>query len=232
MFEHRIKKSKICILLPALNEELTVGKVIDEIPQQNLKTAGYDVEIVVIDNNSTDDTKQVAQARGARVITESRRGKGRAVRTGLASVKADFLFVLDADYTYPATYILDMLEILNQGRSVVVGSRLTGQREKEAMKGLNLFGNRVLSLLASLLYGRKISDLCTGCWGFRREVIPQLILQTDGFTLEAELFIQLAKKGYHIAEVPIYYRRREGSTKLNRIRAGIKIAWMLIASRF
>jgi glycosyltransferase involved in cell wall biosynthesis len=128
--EARMNKGKVSIILPALNEAGTIGKVIDEIPTQALKQAGYSVEVLVVDNSSTDQTAQIAREKGARVITEPRRGKGRAVRTAFEQVRADFVFMLDADYTYPATYIPDMLKLLNQGYSVVIGSRLKGQREK------------------------------------------------------------------------------------------------------
>jgi len=228
----RTKKRNISIILPSLNEELTIGKVIDEIPRQALEGEGYQVEVLVVDSNSSDQTRQIAQAKGARVMIEPRIGKGRAVRTALASLKADFVFMLDADYTYPATYIRDMLKILCQDHPVVIGSRLKGRREKGAMKQLNLIGNFLLSLMASVLYRTRISDLCTGYWGMRGEVIPGLRLLADGFQLEAELFTQLAKKGYRIAEVPVYYRRREGKTKLSNLKDGIKIGWMLIARRF
>ena len=232
MSSGRTKKRNISIILPSLNEELTIGKVIDEIPRQALEGEGYQVEVLVVDSNSSDQTRQIAQAKGARVMIEPRIGKGRAVRTALASLKADFVFMLDADYTYPATYIRDMLKILCQDYPVVIGSRLKGRREKGAMKRLNLIGNLLLSLMASVLYRTRISDLCTGYWGIRGEVIPRLRLLADGFQFEAELFTQLAKKGYRIAEVPVYYRRREGKTKLNKLKDGIKIGWMLIARRF
>jgi len=222
----------VCVILPALNEESTIGKVIDEIPRRSLEEDGYEVEVIVVDNNSKDRTKQVAQSKGARVIHESKRGKGIAVRTGLASVEADFVFMLDADFTYPAAYIRDMLKILSQHHSVVIGSRLRGKREKGAMRRLNLLGNFILSLIASVLYKSRISDLCTGYWGMRGEIVPKLTLLADGFQLEAELFTQLANKGYRIAEVPIYYRRREGKTKLSAIRHGVKIGRLLLARRF
>ena len=226
------KRNSICVILPALNEELTVGKVIDEIPRQTLETEGYQLDVIVVDSNSNDRTKQFAQDRGARVIIEPRRGKGRAVRTALDLIKADFIFMLDADYTYPATHITDMLRILRLGQLIVIGSRLKGKREKGAMSRLNLIGNMMLSLLARVLYRVKISDVCTGCWGIRGEIIPKLNLSTDGFQFEAELFAELAKNGYQIAEVPIYYRRRGGKTKLLLIVDGLKIGYTLITKRF
>lgn len=225
-------RRSICIILPALNEESTVGKVIDEIPRQDLEAEGYQVDVIVVDGNSSDRTGQVAQEKGARVIVEPRRGKGRAVRTALDSVKADFIFMLDADYTYPATHITDMVRILGQGDMAVIGSRLKGQREKGAISRLNVVGNIMLVLLARVLYRVNTSDICTGYWGIRGEVLPKLNLSANGFQFEADLFTELAKNGYRIAEVPIYYRRREGNSKLIWIIDGFKIACKLISKRF
>jgi len=227
-----MKESNICVILPALNEESAIGKVIDEIPRQALESAGYQVDVLVVDGDSSDRTRQIAQEKGARVIIEARRGKGRAMRTALESLKADFIFVLDADFTYPATYIPEMLDILRQDYPVVIGSRLRGRWEKGAIGLLNLVGNYLLTLIANILYRTRISDLCTGYWGLRGKIIKDLELQANGFDFEAELFTQLAKKGYPIAEVPIYYRCREGKAKLSGLKDGIKIGWRLIARRF
>ena len=222
---------KISIILPTLNEEETIGKVIDEIPRQALEQAGYAVQVLVVDGNSTDRTRQIAEQKGASVIVEPRKGKGVAVTTALSSVEADFIFMLDADYTYPASYIPDMLKLL-ANHHAVIGSRLKGQRERGAMSRLNLTGNYLLSLLATALYRRKISDVCTGFWGFRTEVVKSLRLRATTFDLEAEMFSQLARKGYSIAELPIYYRRRVTRPKLRPLRDGIKIGWALITKRF
>lgn len=230
--EARMNKAKVSIILPALNEAETIGKVIDEIPKQALEQEGYSIEVLVVDNGSTDQTAQIAREKEATVITEPRRGKGRAVRTAFEQVRADFVFMLDSDYTYPATYIPDMLKLLNQGYSVVIGSRLKGKREKGAISGWNMIGNQVLTLMAKILYRARISDLCTGYWGFRGEVIPKLNLSAEGFNLEAELFSQVAKKGYRIGEVPIHYRCRPSTSKLSSIKAGLSIARTLIARRF
>ena len=227
-----MKQGDITIILPALNEEPNIGKVIDEIPQKALEEKGYQVDVLVVDGNSTDRTREIAQEKGASVIIEPERGKGRAVRTALKAIKADFVFILDADFTYPATYIPEMLETLQQNCSVIIGSRLTGRREKGAIKRLNIVGNFLLTLMANILFRVRISDLCTGYWGLRGEVIPTLNLSADGFQFEADLFTELAKKGYRIVDVPIYYRQRQGEVKLNRIKDGLKIAWMLIYRRF
>lgn len=222
---------RISIILPVINEEETIGKVIDEIPQAALEQAGYVVQVVVADGNSTDRTRQIAEQKGATVIIEPRKGKGTAVLAALNSVDADFIFILDGDYTYPATYIPDMLALLDCNH-VVIGSRLKGQREKGAMSRLNTIGNYLLSLLATVLYQKKISDVCSGYWGFKAEVLKGMDVMATGFELEVKLFSRLARKGYSITELPIYYRRRASRSKLNPLKDGIKIARILISRRF
>jgi glycosyltransferase involved in cell wall biosynthesis len=226
-----VSQPKILIILPTLNEEQTVGRVIDEIPRQALEEAGYAVQVLVVDGNSADRTREIAQQKGATAVVEQRRGKGIAVTTALRSVDADFIFMLDGDYTYPAGYIPDMLKLLTNHHAVI-GSRLEGHREKGAMSRLNLVGNHLLSLLAMVLYQRKISDICTGFWGFRGEVVKNLNLRATAFDLEAELFSQLARRGYSMAELPIDYRRRYSPPKLRSLRDGTRIGWALITRRF
>ena len=223
---------KVCIIIPTINEAKTVGRVIDEIPRQALEQVGYHVEVMVIDGGSTDGTIQIAEEKGARVVVEPRRGKGRGMRTALDMTQAEFLFMLDGDYTYPPSYIAEMLELLRDTYPVVIGSRLRGQIEKGGMSRLNVIGNHLLTMIANILYGTGLSDLCTGYWGLRGEGIPNLNLSADGFDFEAELFSQIAKKGYRIGEIPIYYRRRQTPAKLRSLRDGFKIGWALITRRF
>jgi glycosyltransferase involved in cell wall biosynthesis len=227
-----VMKKVISVTLPALNEEETIGRVIDEIPKESMEQAGYEVEILVIDNDSTDRTKEIAEEKGARVIVEPVRGKGRAMRTAFESFSGEFIFMLDADYTYPATHIPEMLKVLEEGYDVVLGSRLKGRIEKGAMSRLNLVGNHLLAFLANILYGTKVSDLCTGYWGFRGEVIKDLKLDATGFELEANMFTEIAKKGYRIGEVPVRYRQRLTYPKLGSLKDGFRIGRMLIKKRF
>ncbi len=221
----------ISIIIPTLNEEASIGQVIDEVPVRALEKSGYRVEILVVDGLSTDHTVKIAQEKGARVLVETRRGKARAIRTALEGDDSKFVFMLDGDYTYSATSIPAMLQAL-QKYPVVIGSRLKGKREKGALRTVNFIGNHLLTLIANILYGTRISDLCTGFWGFRREVIQNLNLTSDGFQLEAELLIQVAKKGYKIGEVPILYRCRAGKAKLSGLKDGFKIGKFLFDKKF
>ncbi len=232
MVLRKMKSYMVSIIIPALNEESTIGEVIDEIPKKELQKRGYGVEIVVVDNNCNDRTVRVAEEKGVKVIVEPVRGKGRSVRTALKSVSGNFIFFLDADYTYPATYILRMLEVLHEGQDVVIGSRLRGQMIEGAMSRMNLVGNRFLSFIASILYGTRISDLCTGYWGFTRRVIEDIELDAKGFEFEANIFAEVAKNGYSIAEVPIHYRRRATAPKLDSLKDGFKIGWTLMTRKF
>jgi glycosyltransferase involved in cell wall biosynthesis len=225
-----MKKKEICIVLPTLNEALSIEKVLEEIPKQALEEQGYKVEVVLVDGRSTDGTLEIAQKRKIKILYELRKGKGRAVRTALETIKSDYIFMLDADYTYPSTYILPMVEAL-KSYPVVIGSRLKGKREKGSIKSINIIGNYMLTWLASLLFKTRISDLCTGFWGFRQSTVGDLDLTSEGFQLEADFFTQLAKKGYKIGEVPIIYRARIGKAKLGGIKDGLKIALFLIRRR-
>ena len=224
-------KPKVIIILPALNEEETIGKVIDEIPISDLEKAGYIIQVLIADGNSTDQTRQIAEEKGADIVIEPRKGKGVAIKTALKSVDADYVFMIDADYTYPASYIPDMLTLL-QEYSVVMGSRMTGEREKGAMTRVNKIGTNLLSLLATVVYQKRVSDVCTGCWGFQSKAIEGLDVKATGFELEARLFSRLVRRGFSIAEIPIYYRKRGGRAKLKPFRDGSRIAWTLIKRRF
>jgi dolichol-phosphate hexosyltransferase len=220
------------IIIPALNEEETIGRVIDEVPVAELNKEGFVVQVVVVDNNCTDGTARIAREKGITVIFESQKGKGHAIRSAFEQVKADYIFMIDADYTYPATYIPQMLSLLQNDYAVVVGSRLTGTREKGAMNQINFVGNHLLTFMANTLYRMNITDLCSGFWGFRSEVVRKLNFTANGFELEANLFTIIARSSLSIGQVPIYYRCRPTKQKLVPLKDGFKIGWKLITARF
>ena len=230
--ENNLPQKSIRIIIPAFNEEQTVGRVIDEIPMAQMENAGYLVNIVVVDNNSTDRTRQIAEQKGATVISESRQGKGRAITTAFESVSGDYIFILDGDYTYPGIYIPRMLQTLEADYDVVLGSRLKGRMEKGAMARMNYLGNILLTWLANLLYGTGISDLCTGYWGFRGALVKDIKLDAMGFDLEANLLAQVAHKKCRIAEIPVNYRCRPTPSKLSGFRDGFRIVITLFDLRF
>lgn len=226
---------KVCVIIPTLNEAEAIGKVIDEVPKDALNAMGHEVEITVVDGLSADGTQDIAKGKGVRLLVDpTKRGKGSGMRTAFAMMEGDFIFMLDGDYTYPAGNIIEMLKLLSGDTcSVVTGSRLIGEREQGSLTKLNVLGNRLLTMLANILYGTKSTDLCTGLWGFRGDVIPSLDLTADGFTLEADLFTEVVRKGYAMREIPIYYRCRDKSdAKLSPITDGLKIGWAVLKKRF
>ncbi len=222
----------VLIIIPALNEVATIGTVLDEIPLDELGRAGYEPRILVVDNGSSDGTRGVALEKGAEVLDEPRRGKGTAMRRAFREASADYVFMLDADATYPPSHIPDMLRVLENGHDVVIGSRLAGTRAPGSISRLNVIGNRLLTWTACALYGVKTSDLCTGYWGFRGKALSQLQLSAQGFNLEAELFAEVARNRLRLGEVPIHYRRRPTPTKLRSLRDGARIARTLFGKRF
>jgi len=221
---------KVAVLLPALNEETTIGRVIDDIPLEALEERGYEPEVLVVDGHSTDRTQEIALSKGARMIIQRGRGKGDAIRSAFKEFDGDYLFMLDSDNTYPPMYILNMLNHLDgQGYDVVMGSRLGGYIEPGAMTRVNRFGNVVLSATANAFFpnGHKTTDVCTGMWGFRGDIVKDLVITANHFEVEAEMYAKCVKNGYKIGEIPIRYGRRKTPSKLLSIRDGCKIFWKL-----
>lgn len=228
-------RNLISVLLPALDEEMTIESVIDGIPTEQLNDMSYDIEIIVVDGHSRDKTQEIARKNGARVITQQGRGKGLGVREAFKAFKGKYLFMMDADGTYPACHILDMIPLLQSGEyDVVLGSRLNGTILPGAMTRFNYIGNKFLTTTANLLFpnGRKISDVCTGMWGFNSNVIKELYLTATHFEIEAEMYAKCVKKGYRIGEIPIEYGKRKTEAKLNSLRHGPKIFHQLLTEKF
>jgi dolichol-phosphate hexosyltransferase len=218
---------KVAIVIPTLNEEASIGKVIDRIPSAELLNDGFEITAYVVDGQSTDRTKDVAKRKGARIIVEEQRGKGSAIQTAFKAIDADYVIMVDGDNTYPIDRAGEMLRLL-QTHDVVVGSRLKGVIVPGAMTRLNRVGNVLLTWLARLLYGTQISDVCTGLWGYRNAVIKSLDLAARGFEIEANIFAECALKGFRIAEIPIMYGAREDQPKLASVRDGLRIAAFLV----
>lgn len=224
--------SKVSIVLPAFNEEETIGKVLDEVPYNDFWARYYEWEVLVVDNASSDKTRSIALDSGATVVSCLSRGKGNAMRQGFAEASGDFIFMADSDYTYPLDYIPLMLTILESGVwDIVRGSRLLGTCEPGAITTLNRIGNDLLTLMANLLYSGETTDLCTGLWGFTSQALKGMHLTSKKFELEAEMFIQASKKGYRVTEIPINYRCRPNRPKLHSLGDGFQIGLTLLKGK-
>ena len=250
---------KVVVMIPALNEERSIGHVIDSIPRSKLASMGFEVETIVLDGKSTDRTLDIAREKGARIDIQNGNGKGSALRQAFSlrnpqevvlrtlsltsaidsdlnslSILLDskYVIILDGDGTYPPACIPDLIESLEQGHDVVSGSRFKGTIEAGAMTGFNRLGNKMLSLIASALYFKKVTDLCTGMWGFNTAALKGMNLDSTHFDIEAEMFAECAKNGMRIEEVPITYLKRSGESKLMPMSAGFMIFRKLFQRRF
>lgn len=211
----------VTFLLPAYNEEKSIGMLINEINKLYSSS-----DIIVIDNNSDDKTAEIAKSLGAEVIFEKTQGKAHAIFKGFMHSDSKYLIMLDADNTYNPKDAYNLIEPLKKGEAdLVLGSRLTGEKESGSISKLNILGNYILSLIASLLY-HPVSDVCTGYWAFSNEVVDYIIdvgINCSGFEVEAEMFAKVSKSHFKIVEIPISYSNRLDEPKLNSLQDGWKI---------
>ena len=222
---------KLTIIIPCHNEEKGIGKVIDGIPFGILKKLEIVTEVIVVDNNSTDKTAKVAKKKGAKIITERKIGKGNAVKAGFDAMDKDTTYVvmLDGDNTYKGTEILRMIEPLMNGFcDVVVGSRLGGKVGDDSLKFLNRVANWSYTFLVRQFYGANITDVLSGYFAWKKEVVDELRkhIKSNGFAIEMEMITKIVKLGYEVYSVPITYDVREGETKLKIFSDGSKILFM------
>ena len=216
----------ISIVIPTLNEAEAIEEVIADIPERELTGEGYEVEILIVDGGSTDGTLDKVRSLDVDFVMEDD-GKAKAVRKGMDTAEGDYFFLIDGDSSYPADRIVDMVKLIEDGYSMVLGSRFTGNIEDGAMSFRNKIGNRILTWLGNRLYGTDVSDLCTGLRGIKIDEIDEKI-PGEGFEVEAGIHIVMSDK--IIGELPIEYRKRKGKSKLH-IWDGIKIGWRLLKGR-
>lgn len=215
-------KTVLSIILPALNEEKAIGGTILAIPAKELSKMGYEVEILVVDNGSTDKTAEMAREHGAKVIHEPRRGYGRAYKTGFEQAKGSIIVTVDADMTYPVEDIPTLVNILEEGNLDFVTTNRFAHLRNGAMSLKHRWGNEILSLTTRLLFQISLNDSQSGMWVFRKHLLPKITLQSDGMAFSQELKIEAC----HFAkcrwrEVPIEYRARVGEVKLRSWRDGL-----------
>lgn len=228
---------KVTVLIPCYNEESGIGNVIDAFPKEELEARGLNFEIVVIDNNSKDNTTKVAIEHGATVVVEKKQGKGNAIKTGFYSISddTDFVVMLDGDDTYRPEEILRLIEPLQSGFcSVVVGSRLYGKMSDGSMKKFNLMGNYIYTILVRVFFGINVTDVLTGYYAWNRKAVINLRphVTSSGFAIEMEMITKMAKLGEEIYSVPISYHSRAGESNLRPIRDGARIMLVLFKNLF
>jgi glycosyltransferase involved in cell wall biosynthesis len=219
---------KLTVLIPCYNEAQGIANVIKKIPTEKLINNNITTHILVIDNCSTDNTAKIARHSGATVITENKKGKGNAIRTGFASVPedSDFVIMLDGDDTYDAGEITRLIEpIENKFCSVVIGSRLGGKMSDGSMRTVNRGGNWFFTHLVRLYYSVNVTDVLTGYFAWEKSKLDELLphLVSQGFAIEMEMITKMAKLGHDIYSVPITYTPRSGETNLRPFYDGRRI---------
>ncbi|MBI2404331.1 MAG: glycosyltransferase family 2 protein [Gemmatimonadetes bacterium] len=223
---------RVSIVFPCLNEEAAIGRCVDQ-AMEALAPTGLPGEVLVVDNGSTDRTAEIARHRGARVVTEPRRGYGRACLRGLHEARGDFVVLLDADGSYPVEMVGTFVRLMQDGRAdVVLGNRFGGGMERGAMPLLNRYlGNPVLSAMTRVLFRAPLTDIHCGMRGIRRDRVAALDLRMPGMEFATEMLVKALDHGLAVQEVSIGYRPRLGASKLRPLRDAWRHAeYMLVFS--
>jgi len=221
-----MKEKKIVVVIPCFNEELTVAKVIEDFRGQL-----PDARIVVIDNNSTDRTREKAQEAQAEVFFEKKQGKGFAVQRAFDVFNEDVMVLVDGDDTYSAQDVGKLLQpVLNEEADMAVGNRIHNDNFT-AFSKKHFWGNKFLTKTLNLLYGTKLKDMQSGLRVMNKKFIGSTALLAGGFSIEPELTIQAIEKGFVIRELPISLQpRKNGShSKINAMRDGTIALYTLLS---
>jgi glycosyltransferase involved in cell wall biosynthesis len=220
------KGLRITVIIPCLNEEQGIEKVLRRMPE-------FVDEVIVVDNNSTDRTAAVAESLGARVIREHVRGYGRAYKKGFSVAGGDVIITLDGDHSYPPDAISYLLEAFLHLEADFLNASRFPVRDRRAMSFKHKFGNFVLSMAMSLLYFRWVRDSQSGMWVFRRSILADMKLTSDGMAFSEEIKIEALKRSdVRFNEISIQYSSRLGEIKLNPWRDGFYNLWFLVKKRF
>lgn len=208
------KNFRITAVIPCLNEEEGIRKVLGEVPS-------FVDEVIVVDNGSTDRTATIASEMGAHVVTELHRGYGRAYKSGFAKATGDIIVTLDGDHSYPLDALSYLLEAFLHCRVGFLSASRLPVLASDAMSLKHKIGNWGLSFVMSLLFFRWVHDSQSGMWVFRRDILPKMSLTSDGMAFSEEIKIEAIKnRNIGFREIFISYSQRVGEKKLRPWRDG------------
>ncbi|RPF46752.1 glycosyltransferase involved in cell wall biosynthesis [Thermodesulfitimonas autotrophica] len=212
---------QVSVIVPAFNEEQGIAATLKEIAAA---VTELDAEVIVVDDGSTDKTAELARACNAKVICHPvNRGKGAAMRSGFEASRGDFIIFIDADGTYPAKYIPEIVQELKKTDVV-----FTCRTNRENIPYFNRGGNWLITRLIKNLAGFPGNDPLSGLYGMRRGVLAAVGIESSTFAIETELVVKVSRSRFRATEIPIAYRPRLGASKLRPFRDGLRIARVLL----
>ena len=209
----------VSVVLPCLNEEETVAACVEKALGW-FEREGIDGEVVVVDNGSTDRSRERALQAGARVIEESRRGYGAAHLRGFADSRGEIIVMADADDTYDLVNLTPLVEPIRNGYDMAVGNRMNGMEPGAMTWSHRVIGTPAISFLLRLFTGSSVGDSQCGLRAFSRDAYERMELRSSGMELASEMILKAFRRDMKVAEVPTTYAVRKGETKLNTFRDG------------
>jgi glycosyltransferase involved in cell wall biosynthesis len=211
----RERRGRLTIVIPALNEEEGITRTIERVPITEIRRIGYETQVLVVDNGSTDHTAKRASEAGADVVSEPVRGYGKALKTGFSAASGDIIVTADADATYPLEAIPSLLDVFNRDGLDFLTTNRFADLDKGTMSALNMVGNTILAMATRVLFRLDMRDPESGMWMFKKDVLNTLKLHSDSWPLSHEIKIEACYyAGCRWKEVPVRYGTRLGKTKL------------------
>jgi glycosyltransferase involved in cell wall biosynthesis len=221
----------ISVIIPVFNEELTIGTVIERV-KVVLQNIGFEYEIIVVDDFSTDRSLALSNRQGVKVYSlKKHMGKGYALRAGFAKAKGDIITTIDSDGSHRPEELPSLLTpILQEKADLVIGSRYLSQKPAAAKK-LNAIGVRLFNLLIEVFTGAEVSDSQSGYRVMKSEVLRNMSLKSGEYEIESEMLVKTARQGFRVREVPISFEQRTyGTSRLDPMVDGFKILLSIVSA--
>jgi glycosyltransferase involved in cell wall biosynthesis len=223
---------RVSVIMPALNEAECIQATVSSIPIAEFRRRGFDAEIIVVDNGSTDNSVELARQTGARVVVEPLRGYGNAYLRGFREAEGDIICTLDADGTYPSDVLPALADKLVKEELDFISTNRFAFMYNGVMTRTNKIGNAILNATGRLLFRLPFADSQSGMWCFRKEILSRMNLRSTGMALSEEIKIEAAwRLRLRCAEVPIHYKKRTNASKLNVWRDGMVNLAYLVGKR-
>ncbi|MGA3290278.1 MAG: glycosyltransferase family 2 protein [Candidatus Bathyarchaeia archaeon] len=221
----------VSIIIPAFNEEKNLGNVLAELHKLD-EQVQMDHEVIVVDDGSTDKTKEVAIRNGAKVLSnKTNQGKGCSLKCGFEYARGEIIVTMDADGSHNPEDIGKLISPVLNGADVAVGSRFNTDEGKKTTTRVNLFGNHLINLLILIMTGSVVTDSQSGFRAYKSTVLKETVVTSKGYAVDTELTLKSIINGYSLKEVPILVRKRaNGCSRLNPIRDGLRILKVIIQS--